>query len=246
MRGHVPALVILATGLLAWQLMHSVSGTSSISGPVETISRLAMLMSTERFWDDVAETGLAFLQALILSILIGGGAGVVLGLSRPTGEVIEPILVTFYSLPKVTLYPLVLLVFGLGMPAKIAFGVMHGFVPITLLTRNAILQIKPVYRKTAIILRLTPVQMITKLIVPAIIPELIVGIRIGFSLSLLGVLIGEMFASRRGLGFSAINAMNLGDISTILAIGLFLACFAAVINLSLLSIEKKVRHRTTR
>ena len=68
------------------------------------------------------------------------------------------------------------------------------------------------------------------------------GVRIGFSLSLLGVIIGEMFASKRGLGFAAMNAMGLGDIPGIMAIGIFLAGFAVVSNVALLAIEKKIRN----
>ena len=46
------------------------------------------------------------------------------------GEVAEPILVALYSIPKITLYPVILLLFGLGISAKIAFGVIHGIIPV--------------------------------------------------------------------------------------------------------------------
>ncbi len=142
-----------------------------------------------------------------------------------------------------TLYPLVLLAFGLGMSAQVAFGVMHGLVPITLLTRNAIAQLSPVYWRTASVLRLTRVQAVRTVVLPAIVPELVAGMRIGFSLSLLGVLIGEMFAARHGLGAAAMTAMGLGDIATIMAIGLFLGLVAVAGNTALLLLERAVRVR---
>ncbi len=200
---------------------------------------------TSHFWLDAAETGTAFSYALTLSIACGVLLGAVLGLNRTSGEILEPILVTFYALPKVTLYPLVLLVFGLGMSAKVAFGVMHGLVPITLMTRNAIGQLKPVYWRTAMALKLGPIQTIRTVVFPAILPELLAGVRIGFSLSLLGVLIGEMFASKRGLGYAAINAMGLGDVTAIMAIGIFLAVSAIAANYVLLSIENGFRNRSS-
>ncbi|WP_260987677.1 ABC transporter permease [Roseomonas gilardii] len=246
MRHAIPSLLVLAVLVLAWQALHSLASTSAITSPAETLARLATLTGTERFWLDVGETGVAFLWALLLSILLGVVAGIMLGLSKPVGKLVEPILVIFYSLPKVTLYPLVLLGFGLGLSAKVAFGVMHGFVPITLLTRNAILQIRPVHRKTARVLHLSRMDTLRSVILPAIAPDLVAGIRIGFSLSLLGVLTGEMFASKRGLGFSAVNAMNLGDIGTIMAIGVFLAAFAVLANSLLLAAERRIRFRTAR
>jgi NitT/TauT family transport system permease protein len=243
MRDVLPPVVVAIALLTFWQLVHETAGSDTVSAPAETIAFLVRMMGTARFWGDVAETGLAFLWALLLSAVFGSVLGVALGLSRPAGDAVEPILVTFYALPKVTLYPLVLLAFGLGMSAKVAFGVMHGLVPITLLTRNAISQLKPVYGRTARVMRLGRAETVRFVVLPAIMPELIAGIRIGFSLSLLGVLIGEMFASKRGLGFAAMNAMGLGDIRTILAIGLFVAGFAIAANTILLAFERAARNR---
>ena len=81
---------------------------------------------------------------------------------------------------------------------------------------------------------------------PAILPELVASLRIGFSLSFFGVFIGEMFASKRGLGFAAVNAMGLGDGTRILAIGVFLSAFAIAMNFILLEIESAIRHRSSR
>ncbi len=244
MTGRVlPPIVLGAVLLLAWQALHWSSGSDVITAPLETAAFLLRLMGTLRFWLDVSETGLAFAWALLLSLVIGITLGVLLGLNRRLGDVVEPLLVTFYSLPKVTLYPLVLLAFGLGMSAKVAFGVMHGLVPITLLTRTAITELKPVYWRTALVLRLGPLAAVRRVVLPAIVPDLVAGTRIAVSLSLLGVLIGEMFASKRGLGFAAINAMNLGDIRAILALGLFIAVFAILANAGLLALENAVRHR---
>ena len=78
--------------------------------------------------------------------------GLTLGASRLAGEVAEPILVALYSIPKVTLYPVILLVFGIGMPAKVAFGAIHGIVPISLFAMNAIRNISagaPAHRARA-------------------------------------------------------------------------------------------------
>ena len=54
-------------------------------------------------------------------------------------------LVALYSIPKLTLYPIVLLAFGIGMPAKIAFGAIHGIVPIAIFALGAVRNLNPVY-----------------------------------------------------------------------------------------------------
>jgi NitT/TauT family transport system permease protein len=242
-RGLPPIVVGLAL-LAGWQAVHRLAGSDTVVSPASTLTYLVRLMHTARFWQNAEETGLAFLWALALSAVFGVALGVALGLSRPTGEVLEPILVSFYALPKVTLYPLVLLAFGLGLSARVAFGVMHGLVPIALLTRAAIGRINPVYWRTARTMRLGRAETIRRIMLPAIAPDLLGALRIGLSLSLLGVTIGEMFASKRGLGFAAMNAMGLGDIRTILAIGVFLAVVAIAANTLLLGLERAMRNRS--
>ena len=82
--------------------------------------------------------------------------GLWLGLRRFAGDVADPILGTLYSIPKITLYPIILLIFGLGVSAKVAFGVIHGILPIAIFTMNAVRNVAPVYRRTALMMRLSP------------------------------------------------------------------------------------------
>jgi NitT/TauT family transport system permease protein len=236
------AIVILAC-IAIWQSLYLYVGDSALASPLQTVEKLSVLLRNGDFWTHVAETGRAFILALLIAVLGGISLGVILGLGRLAGDVAEPILVTLYSVPKIVLYPLVLLCFGLGMSAKVAFGVMHGLIPITLFSMNAIRQMKPVYRRTSQVLRLTTLQTALTVIVPAILPEIISGVRLGFSLTLLGVLIGEMFASQRGLGFLLTSAINLGQIDTIMAIALLLTVFAIACNTLMMMFDRHLAHR---
>jgi NitT/TauT family transport system permease protein len=235
-------LALLVGLLLVWQCLHWIAGDIALTSPAVTFRHLGALLLTGDFWLDVAETGRAFGLGVLISLIGGIGIGVMLGLNRTAGTVSEPILIALYSLPKVTLYPLVLLCFGLGLSAKVAFGAMHGLIPVAIFTMNAIMQIKAVYWRTGRALRLSPRQTALTIALPAVVPEVIAGARIGFSLTLLGVLIGEMFASQRGLGFLITRAMGLGDIATIMAIAVFLSIFAIGANALLLQLDRLVRH----
>src|SRR5882757_3884094 len=236
---YLGTFVIFAGIVLAWQMLHLIGGETALASPSETAVKLTVLLRSEAFWGHVAETAIAF--ALVLGILGGVSLGVALGLSRLSSAVAGPILVNLYSIPKVTLYPLVLLCFGLGLAAKVAFGVMHGMIPMTIFTMNAIRQMKPVLLRSSKMMRLTPWQTASTIVLPAVMPEVLSGIRLGFSLTLLGVLIGEMFASKRGLGFLVSNAMNLGDTETIMAVAVLLTAFAVTANGLLISFGSSQR-----
>src|SRR5690349_720469 len=150
-----PAL--LAGGFLVlWQLLHWAVGSDVVSSPWATIARAVELLGTPAFWGHVNATVTAFALASVISIAGGIAMGLWLGLRRFAGDVADPILGTLYSIPKITLYPIILLMFGLGVSAKVAFGVIHGVFPIAIFTVNAVRNVAPVFRRTARVMRLSP------------------------------------------------------------------------------------------
>jgi NitT/TauT family transport system permease protein len=156
--------------------------------------------------------------------------------------VFEPIVGAVYSIPKITLYPIILLCFGLGLPAKVAFGVIHGVIPIILFTLNAVKNVNPVLIRTSRVMRLSTWQTVSTVLTPAVMPELITGVRVGFSLTMLGVLIGEMFASQRGFGFLIINGINGHNVRMTTAVILVVIVFALAANTALLALDRRL-HR---
>ena len=145
-------LALIAFVLAAWQALYWWAGDVALTSPASTIVALAGMVQDPRFLPHVRETMLAFVQGFAIAAIVGLAIGTTLGAHRLTGEVGEPILVALYSIPKVTLYPVILLVFGIGMPAKVAFGAIQGIVPIALFSMNAIRNIRPVYTRTARVL----------------------------------------------------------------------------------------------
>ena len=241
MRRRLGTAAVLLALLALWQGLFAVVGGSGLSSPAQAFARLGALLATGGFWINVAETARAFAAAVAISLLGGVALGILLGLRRLSGVVFEPILINLYALPKVTLYPVVLLVFGLGLSARVAFGVMHGLIPLALFTMNAIVLLPPVYLRTARIMRLSGWQVATRIVLPAVLPEVLSGARLCVSLCLLGVLIGEMFASSRGLGFMVTNAMQVGDMATALAVAILLAAVAVAMNMALLALDRAWR-----
>jgi NitT/TauT family transport system permease protein len=236
----VDTVAIVAVVLAVWIGLHAYAGDSAITSPAVTFAFAAELLGRESFWDNAAATLQAFVLALAISAIAGVALGLVLGMRRFAGDVAEPMLSSLYTIPKVTLYPLMLLIFGLGMSAKVAFGVIHGLIPVILFTMTAVRNIPPVLLRTARALHLSPTQTASKLLAPAVIPEIVTGLRVGFALTLLGVLIGEMFASQRGLGFLIINGMNNHDVPMTTAVTVIVVLFAIAANSMMLALDRRV------
>ncbi|SMH30969.1 ABC transporter permease [Azospirillum agricola] len=236
--GGVIALLILG----AWQVFHGLAGDEALASPLVTAQRLGSLFGNPVFWANVTETAQALGLSLLISCLGGGLAGLLIGASRSLSDVLEPLFVTLYAIPKVTLYPVILLFFGLGMPAKVAFGALHGFIPMMLVTMGAIRAMNPVLRRSARAMRLSPMQTLSTILVPATVPEIVTGLRISFSITLLGVMVGEMFASKRGLGFMIMNGISVNDTATMMSVTVLIGLFAVVVNSALLALDHRM-HR---
>jgi NitT/TauT family transport system permease protein len=236
--------VLLLIGVAAiWQGLYAFAGDVAITSPLATVEFAIRLTHSDYFWNNAVASGKAFGSSLVISSIGGVAFGLMLGFHRFSGEVAEPMLTALYTIPKVTLYPLILLIFGLGISAKIAFGVIHGIIPVMLFTMSAVRAINPIHLRTARVLGLTSWQTTTTVLLPAVIPEVTTGLRVGFSLTLLGVLIGEMFASQAGLGFMIINGINTHDVETITAVILLLIAFAVLTNSLLLAVDRKLHIR---
>src|SRR5215469_16731042 len=238
--------VILIVGLfLVWELAYLVVGDVALRSPWQTVNFLGKLMQTDLFWLHLADSLKAFAVALAIAVILGLLIGFALGLHRLSGEAMEPMLVALYSIPKITLYPIILLAFGIGISAKIAFGAIHGIIPVALFTLAAVRNIKPILIKTGRVLKLSPAVMVSAILFPAAVPEIFTGLRVGFSLTLIGTVLGEMFAAQRGLGYLLMNAISLYNIDLIMSVTLLLVLFAASVSTLLVVIDHRLHRRVS-
>lgn len=236
-------LTLVVVALVLWQALYWLVGDVALRSPLQTLKFSSHFVVTSQFAGHLSETLKAFGMALALAVLIGLGVGFALGASRFLGEVFEPVLIAVYSIPKITLYPILLLAFGLGISSKVAFGAIHGVIPIALFTINAVRNVKVVHLKTGRVMGLGPMEMVMRIIFPSAVPEIFTGLRIGFSLTLIGTLLGEMFASQRGLGFLLMSAIGLHNVDLIMSLTLILILFAGTASVALLAANQRLRAR---
>ena len=232
----------IAALLLAWQALFWAFGERVLTPPWSTFVNAWNMLKAPGYWPDIAESVRAFAVALLIAFGLGIAGGLIIGSWRACAEVFEPLLVDINTIPKVALYPVILLLFGLGTWSKVIFGAMHGVIPIMISTIGAVRNVNPIYVRSGRAMHLTRRQMVRRIWVPACIPEIFTGLRLGFSLTLLGTVFGEFFASQRGIGFLLMNAIDLRNIPTITSLILVLVAFAVIANSALLAVDRKL-HR---
>jgi ABC-type nitrate/sulfonate/bicarbonate transport system permease component len=196
-------LAIVAGVLLIWFVVAARELVSPLllPKPGDVVVALPTLLADPRTWGHLKITGVEILGAFLFSTITGTLVGFWLGLSRHRTRLLEPFLVSGYMVPIVLLYPIVLLIFGVGPESKVVFAGIYGFFPVALNTMRGFRTVDRALITAAVSLGASTRQRIAHVMIPAAKPMIVAGIRIGAALDLTGVLVGEMLASRAGLGY---------------------------------------------
>ena len=152
----------------------------------------------------------------------------------------DPILAGAFAIPRVVFFPILLQIFGVGVGAQAAMAALAAVFPIMVSTTAGVRATSALLPKLARSLSLSPLQTVTKIYIPAMAPSLMVGIRIGFSIAFINVIIAEFFAARAGLGLLALRAYGMLDLPTMYGIIVLLAAIALGGNLALWAVERRL------
>jgi NitT/TauT family transport system permease protein len=204
MRWPAPATVrwsILATVLVLWEVVPLTGALPELFLP--SLSKTLGVLWIDRHIYFAAllvtlyEVAIAMLIACGLGILVGalvGGLAVLRNL-------LLPIFSSLYAVPIVILYPVFTAWFGIGSSSKIAFAGIYGFFPVMLSTAAGIRTIDPQFLLAARSMGATLPQQITRVIVPASVPTVFAGLRLGGALTIIGVVVSEMLTASAGIGY---------------------------------------------
>jgi len=158
------------------------------------------LMAILVILDHLSITALRVFGGTLSGVLVGVGLGILMGWSQTFRRVFEPSLHFIRQAPLLALIPLFLIWFG-GTETSRYMYVMFGiFIILVVNTLNAIRNIPPVYGQFGQTLGASRGQVFRKIIVPAILPEVLGGIRMGFALGWAMTLGAEYIAAQKGLG----------------------------------------------
>jgi NitT/TauT family transport system permease protein len=239
----IDTLLLILLLLVVWEVLHRLVGRYALSSPFETVQYLFAFFGQPVFLPNAQATLLAIFYATVIAFGAGLAIGLPLGLFRGAGDVADPFLIALFSIPKITLYPVILLIFGLTFVGKVAFGAIHGIFPVILFALSGVRSIRPVYLKSARTFNLSTFNAIRLVLLPAALPEIVTGLRVGFASTILGTLIGEMFAGTEGLGFVLFKAIDRNNVPLIMALTLLFFVVSSAANAVLLAVDHRLHRR---
>ena len=147
--------------------------------------------------DTLAKTAIAYAIAVVLGVSLG----IVVGSVRLLRDVLNPFVIAAYGIPKILILPWIVLLTGFGTTPAILYGTLHATFPIMLLVIGGVRDVDRTLITVARAYGASTWQLYWKVILPAIVPSVLAGMRLGVVFCLLGVLVVEMFAGVRGMGY---------------------------------------------
>jgi ABC-type nitrate/sulfonate/bicarbonate transport system permease component len=207
-------LVAVAAFLGLWSLLAGIVVVFKLfnpiflPGPWLVLGSLAELAAKGQLWIHVRAT----LERVAVGFATGAGLGVALGLAagqlRVVRDVVEPVIELLRPIPPLAVLPLFIVWVGIGEPSKIGFITYATFFPIFLTTVTGVRQIDPLLLRAARSLGAGGLRLFVRVILPAALPDILTGLRLGVALAFFVIVISEFIGAEHGLGYLINDGRN--------------------------------------
>ncbi len=238
LRGLIPIAVLLGI----WQL---VGHTSSVTAPPPSTWWPAFrgMVNSGAFWPALEKTMLLYIEGLVLATLLGVALGIALGASRRLAQALGPILEFVRATPAAAIVPGAILLFHVNERTEIGMVVYGSIWPVLLNTAAARAALPPLRLEVAHALRLSWWERMRKIVLPSVLPEVVVGVRIAATVCLIITLLVDVLLSTGGIGYLLVQYQQTFNSTDAFAMLAVIGTIGIVLNLALSSAERVVLRR---
>jgi ABC-type nitrate/sulfonate/bicarbonate transport system permease component len=225
-------LLLILGVIVLWEFYARVFATSSLAAaPSQVLEQLwPKVLGEPRVRLAISVTLIELVVAFVMSVVFGMLIGVLVGLTDIGRRSFYPIVLLLYGIPQAILLPLFVLVFGLGPASKIAFGFTHGVFPVIVNTIAGMRDVNPLLMRGAAAMGATQFEQLRYVVFPHMVTAVFTGLRLAMTMTLLGVLLAELFVSQGGIGFFTLLYAETFNPAALIALILTLALLAIVLN----------------
>ena len=228
--------------LLAWQAGVRWTHTKIFPTPLAVAEGLAQLAARRILGAYILDSLGRALSGYAIAVLLGLPLGMLLGSAPRLAAAVNPLIQMLRPISPLAWMPLAVIWFGISNVAPIFLIFLASFFPIVVAATNAVRNVPPMYLQAARNFGLTETQILRRVIFPAILPRVLVGLRIAFGVAWLVLVAAEMIAVDSGLGYLIIDARNAGKRYDLVVGGMVLiGVIGLVLDVGLRRVENLVK-----
>ncbi len=205
----IPSLAFVLL-LAIWDLLARYSGWSRqvFPGPLHVLVSLGELMADCTLLAHTVASLFRVTAGFYLAVILGLPLGILLGRLRTARALLNPIIQFLRPISPLAWIPLSMLWFGIGDKPAVFLIFLSSFFPLVVSTTITVAAINPVFFQVAANFNFSRWEVITKIVIPAMIPGTITALRISVTIAWLVVVAAEMIAVQSGLGYLILDARN--------------------------------------
>jgi len=246
MRENALRLGFFAALLVCWELIvrTGIWPDYLFPGPVQVFDALRLEVEDLTLFYAIATSLRRFVLGFSVALVIGIGLGLFIGSIRVARETVGVLLVGLQSLPNIAWLPMGLLWFGLNDGA-ILFVIVMGVVnSVAMATADGIRNVPPLYRRAARTMGAHGVALYLNVVLPAALPSIMTGIKLGWTFGWHALIAGEMLFVSLGLGHLLVMGRELSDMAQVMAVMLVIVAIGLLMERLVFSpLERRVRRR---
>ena len=218
------ALPLAAAALLlaVWTVAVKVSHTNVFPSPWNVFTGLRELVGKGVLWRYILDSLRRVLTGYGLALVVGVPAGLALGWSRNLASAFNPVVQMCRPISPLAWMPLAILWFGVAEAAPIFLIFLGAFFPIVVATMNGVKSVPVIYMQAGRNFGLSTAGVLRKVVFPAALPQVLVGLRLSLGIAWLVVVAAEMIAVDSGLGYLIIDSRNAGKRYDLVVAGMLL------------------------
>jgi NitT/TauT family transport system permease protein len=203
---------VLATALLLalWYYAVRWTATKVFPSPREVETGLAALLHHGVLYHDILDSLRRVAIGYFAAVALGIPLGLLFGWYPAVNQVVNPVVQLMRPISPIAWIPVAIIFFGVGDYAAIFLVFLGAFFPIVVTCVAGVQNVPLIYRRAGSNFGLTPPQILARVVFPAALPQILVGLRIALGIAWLVVVAGEMVAVDSGLGYLIIDSRNSG------------------------------------
>ena len=203
-------LVTLGAAVCLWHLAVRWSGTTVLPPPMEVLRGMGELLQKGLLWTYIGDSLLRVGGGYSLAVFCGIPFGLALGWYPVAGSATNPVIQILRPISPLAWIPLAIVWFGTGNLAAIFLIFLASLFPILVSTMNGVRNVPTMYRQAGANFGLTAPDLLRRVVFPAALPQVLIGLRISLGVAWLVIVAAEMIAVNSGLGYMIIDARNAG------------------------------------
>jgi ABC-type nitrate/sulfonate/bicarbonate transport system permease component len=210
-----------------------------LPGPLDIINAYRELLRGGKLWSDTWVSGEEFLLGYVLAVVCALPLGLLMGWYRRFNYVLDPYVTFLYNAPRISLIPLFIVWFGIGIESKIAIVFLGAFFAILINTTVGVRNVDSALLKSARSFCASDAQIFRTVALPGSVPFILTGLRLGVAHALIGVVVGELVAAQAGLGLMMATAGATFQTSKVFAGVIIFAAAGMILNYAILRLEQR-------